>query len=88
MPQPSTAQGRGPEPGSREELHLRFESAEALREAYSQNLASGALFVPTRAAHAPRDRPQSGAKRAVPPWQWQKVQKVLYGQGQRRVARA
>jgi Tfp pilus assembly protein PilZ len=55
MPQPSTSQRRGPEAGSQEELHLRFESAEALREEYSQNLASGALFVRTEAAHAPRE---------------------------------
>jgi len=56
MPQPSTPQRRGPEPGSRADLHLCFESAEALREEYSQSLANGALFVRTQASHAPREK--------------------------------
>jgi Tfp pilus assembly protein PilZ len=56
MPQPSIPQHQDPKPGSREGLLVRFESLDAFREEYHQNLANGVLFIPTKASYTPREK--------------------------------
>jgi Tfp pilus assembly protein PilZ len=56
MPQQPISQHQDPMPGSREELRVRYQSADAFQEEYHQNVSKGALFIPTEAPYLPRER--------------------------------